>query len=138
MIKGTKKGLIESNFGEIRYNVKFNEIICKKTSFQKVHGLTHNPIASIRDVRLYGVAIAIAENIKEQKWVLTKEGILVCGGNAEDVNTLSINILIDENVYTLNSPYYINGAKAGQNRKIEIHGLDVKLEDRPGLWCVFQ
>ena len=94
--------------------------------------------ASIRDVRLHGVAIAVAENIKEQKWVLTEEGFLVCGGNAGDVETLVVNILIDENIYTLNSPDYINGAKAGQSRRVEIYGLGIEAGNMPGMWCVFQ
>ncbi len=138
MANGIKGALFESNFGEFRYNVEFNEIICKESCFPKVYGLSHDLTANIRDVRLHGVAIAVAENIKEQKWILTKEGFLVCGGNAEDVKTLILNILIDENINTLNSSDYVNGAKAGQSRKVEIHGLDVKVGDVPGMWCVFQ
>ncbi len=46
-----KKKVLESNFGKIRYNVRFDEIICKKLSFLNVYRLVEKPVGDIKEIK---------------------------------------------------------------------------------------
>lgn len=136
LFTGIKNRLIESNFGRILYNVKFEDIVCKKVCFPKVCGLTDNPLADIAEIRLYGRAIETAEKIKDNGWLLTENGFLVCSNVKVRAHTLLVNINIDENREVLSSYLFRQRVKPNYGFKVTIVGLDI-IGSQDGMWCVF-
>ncbi len=137
MLGETKDKLTESNFGKIIYRVEFNDITCDKICFHQVCGLAKKSFADIKNIKLYGLAINAAEIIKSHKWFLTDEGLLVCGDIIKQVNTLRVNINVDENLKIL--PFmFTRLIREHSNYPVKILGLDVEVGNRSSLWCVFQ
>ncbi len=129
-----ERSLLESNFGKVEYNVKFDKIICKKRFFTKSCNSFSNTEADTEEIKLYGTAISSAENMKDFTWVLTEENILVRDYIDEEKTTLNVNILIDENVNVLNSTNYVNK----KNYSVQIFGLHFHVWDRRDMWCIFK
>ena len=132
--KTLKESVIEANFGTIIHKVVFNNITCDKIRFV----MADNHTADIDDMELYGLAINAAKRIKEKIWVLTDEGILVCGGTTKPLATLLVNINIDENVNTLASYAFRDLGKECRGFNVFIHGFHDETYERPWMWCVFK
>lgn len=86
--------ILESNFGVIKYRVRFVKIECRRTRFGEPNGA-----ADIDDIELWGLAVYTAKQIKANpNWLLTEEGYLICGRTDKDVPTIEAVLDVGRNL----------------------------------------
>lgn len=123
--------VVESNFGEAEYKVKFDKISCSKRHFYAT-----GDFIDVNALELFGLAIHTAKQMKNTDWFLTKERNLVCGVARNKLPTLAVNIDIVENLEWLSSPVFKQRMKPNHGFKVKISGLDEEAQ-RSRFWCVF-
>lgn len=114
--------LFDANYGEPRFNVKFNDIQCRKSEFSNCCSSI-----DIDEIEKYGLAIHTAKAFKEEEWSLTERSILV-RGRASRLSTLQVSISVDKNLLFLLSQD-IGKIKGGYAVEVLIEGPDVFREE---------